>query len=180
MIVPELLPGDGAEALDYSRKHQWEGVIAKKRDSTYQPGRRSASWLKDKYWSTQEVVIAGWRAGEGGRTSGIGSLLMGIPAADGGLHFAGRVGTGFTERDLANLKKMLAPLHTDESPFDAPLPTKDAKGVTFVEADAGRGSPVQRMDFRWPAAPAQLARAAARQGTKRGGAGMKWVTLQRQ
>ena len=51
----------------------------------------------------------------------------------GGLHFAGRVGTGFTERDLANLKKTLAPLHTDESPFDAALPARDAKGVTFVE-----------------------------------------------
>jgi bifunctional non-homologous end joining protein LigD len=132
LTVPELLPGDGQEALDYSRKHEWEGVIAKKRDSTYQPGRRSASWLKDKYWHTQEVVIGGWRAGEGGRTSGIGSLLMGIPAADG-LHFAGRVGTGFTERDLARLKKTLEPLRTDESPFNAPLPTKDAKGVTFVK-----------------------------------------------
>jgi bifunctional non-homologous end joining protein LigD len=132
LIVPELLPGDGADALEYSRKHQWEGVIAKKRDSTYQPGRRSASWLKDKYWRTQEVVIGGWRAGEGGRTSGIGSLLMGIPTANG-LHFAGRVGTGFTERDLARLKKTLEPLHSDESPFDTRLPTKDAKGVTFVK-----------------------------------------------
>jgi bifunctional non-homologous end joining protein LigD len=132
LVVPELLPGDGAEALDYSRKHHWEGVIAKKRDSTYQPGRRSASWIKDKYWRTQEVVIGGWRAGEGGRTSGIGSLLMGIPTA-GGLHFAGRVGSGFTERDLSRLKATLAPLHTDESPFDAPLPTRDTKGVTFVE-----------------------------------------------
>jgi DNA ligase D-like protein (predicted ligase)/DNA ligase D-like protein (predicted polymerase)/DNA ligase D-like protein (predicted 3'-phosphoesterase) len=130
--VPDLLPGDGAEALDYSRKRQWEGVIAKKRDSTYQPGRRSASWVKDKYWNTQEVVIGGWRAGEGGRTSGIGSLLMGIPAADG-LHFAGRVGTGFTERDLASLKKTLAPLQTDDCPFDARLSTQDAKGVTFVQ-----------------------------------------------
>jgi DNA ligase D-like protein (predicted ligase)/DNA ligase D-like protein (predicted polymerase)/DNA ligase D-like protein (predicted 3'-phosphoesterase) len=129
--VPDLLPGDGAEALEYSRKRQWEGVIAKKRDSTYQPGRRSASWVKDKHWNTQEVVIGGWRAGEGGRTSGIGSLLIGIPAT-GGLHFAGRVGTGFTERDLAGLKKTLAPLHTDESPFDAKLSTQDAKGVTFV------------------------------------------------
>ena len=132
LIVPELLPGDGEQALEYSRKHQWEGVIAKKRDSTYQPGRRSASWVKDKYWNTQEVVIGGWRAGEGGRTSGIGSLLVGIPA-NGGLHFAGRVGTGFTERDLASLKKTLAPLHTGESPFDATLPTRDAKGVTFVK-----------------------------------------------
>ncbi|MBO0865537.1 MAG: ATP-dependent DNA ligase, partial [Mycobacterium sp.] len=132
LIVPELLPGDGEEALEYSRKHDWEGVIAKKRDSTYQPGRRSASWIKDKYWNTQEVVIGGWRAGEGGRTSGIGSLVMGIPT-ENGLHFAGRVGTGFTERDLANLKKTLAPLRSDESPFDAPLPSRDAKGVTFVK-----------------------------------------------
>jgi bifunctional non-homologous end joining protein LigD len=132
LIVPELLPGDGAQALDHSRKHGWEGVVAKKRDSTYQPGRRSASWIKDKNWNTQEVVIGGWKAGEGGRTSGIGSLLMGIPTG-GGLRFAGRVGTGFTERDLANLKKTLAPLHTDQSPFDPPLPRSEARGVTYVE-----------------------------------------------
>ncbi|WP_343573877.1 ATP-dependent DNA ligase [Mycobacterium sp.] len=130
--VPGLLPGDGAEALEYSRARQWEGVVAKKRDSTYQPGRRSASWVKDKYWNTQEVVIGGWRAGEGGRSGGIGSLLMGIPGADG-LHFVGRVGTGFTERDLANLKKVLEPLHADESPFAARLSTQDAKKVTFVK-----------------------------------------------
>ncbi len=130
--VPGLLSGDGAEALEYSRKQQWEGVIAKKRDSTYQPGRRSASWVKDKYWNTQEVVIGGWRAGEGGRTSGIGSLLLGIPADDG-LHFAGRVGTGFTDRDLASLKQTLEPLQTDESPFNARLSGQDAKRVTFVK-----------------------------------------------
>ena len=132
LIVPDLLPGDGKQALEHSGKHGWEGVVAKKLDSTYQPGRRSASWIKDKHWNTQEVVIGGWKAGEGGRSSGIGSLLMGIPGADG-LRFAGRVGTGFTERDLANLKKTLAPLHTDESPFDPPLPRSEARGVTFVE-----------------------------------------------
>jgi bifunctional non-homologous end joining protein LigD len=132
LIVPDLLPGDGDDALEHSRKHGWEGVVAKKRDSSYQPGRRSASWIKDKNWNTQEVVIGGWRAGEGGRSSGIGALLMGIPSA-GGLHFAGRVGTGFTERELAKLKATLAPLHTDQSPFDAKLPAQDAKGVTFVE-----------------------------------------------
>ena len=133
LIVPDLVPGDdGAQALEYSVKHGWEGVVAKRRDSSYQPGRRSVSWVKDKHWNTQEVVIGGWRAGEGGRSSGIGALLMGIPSA-GGLHFAGRVGTGFTERDLAKLKETLAPLHTDESPFDASLPVRDAKGVTFVE-----------------------------------------------
>jgi bifunctional non-homologous end joining protein LigD len=134
LIVPEQLPGDGPEALEYAQKHRWEGVVAKKRDSTYQPGRRSASWLKDKLWLTQEVVIGGWRAGEGGRTSGIGALLVGVPEGDG-LQFAGRVGTGFTDKDLAKLKKTLEPLQSKESPFTKRLVGPDAKGVTFVRPE---------------------------------------------
>jgi bifunctional non-homologous end joining protein LigD len=134
LIVPDQLPGDGPEAMDYARKHRWEGVVAKKRDSTYQPGRRSLSWIKDKIWNTQEVVIGGWRQGEGGRSSGIGALVLGIPE-DGGLHFAGRVGTGFTEKELSKLKGILKPLHIDESPFNTTLPTQDAKGVTFVRPE---------------------------------------------
>jgi DNA ligase D-like protein (predicted polymerase)/DNA ligase D-like protein (predicted ligase)/DNA ligase D-like protein (predicted 3'-phosphoesterase) len=134
LIVPDVLPGDGPEALEYARKQRWEGVVAKKRDSTYQPGRRSSSWIKDKIWCTQEVVIGGWRRGEGGRSSGIGALVLGIPA-EGGLQFVGRVGTGFTEKDLSRLKQMLKPLQTDESPFTTRLPTQDAKGVTFVRPE---------------------------------------------
>ncbi|WP_197420120.1 non-homologous end-joining DNA ligase, partial [Mycobacterium sp. NAZ190054] len=134
LIVPDPLDGDGPEALETARKKRWEGVIAKKRDSTYQPGRRSSAWIKDKLWNTQEVVIGGWREGAGGRTSGIGALVLGIPD-DEGLHFVGRVGTGFTEKEMASLKKTLAPLHTDESPFATRLPTQDAKGVTFVRPE---------------------------------------------
>jgi bifunctional non-homologous end joining protein LigD len=134
LIVPEQLPGSGAEALEYARKHGYEGVVAKKRDSTYQPGRRSQSWVKDKLWRTQEVVIGGWRAGEGGRTSGIGALVVGVPA-EGGLQFAGRVGTGFTEKMLKDLRSTLKPLETSESPFAARLSGPDAKGVTFVRPE---------------------------------------------
>jgi len=134
LIVPDQLSGDGPEALEHARKHRWEGVVAKKRDSTYQPGRRSSSWIKDKIWSTQEVVIGGWRQGEGGRSSGIGALMLGVPE-EGGLHFAGRVGTGFTEKELGKLKNILEPLATDESPFNTRLPTQDAKGVTFVRPE---------------------------------------------
>jgi DNA ligase D-like protein (predicted polymerase)/DNA ligase D-like protein (predicted ligase)/DNA ligase D-like protein (predicted 3'-phosphoesterase) len=134
VIVPPALPGDGPEALEHARKQRWEGVIAKKRDSTYQPGRRSSSWIKDKLWNTQEVVIGGWREGTGGRSTGIGSLVLGIPG-DGGLDYVGRVGTGFTEKDLASLRKSFKPLHTDESPFNARLPNPDAKGVTFVRPE---------------------------------------------
>ncbi len=134
LIVPDLLPGDGPEALEFATKQRWEGVVAKKRDSTYQPGRRSSSWIKDKIWNTQEVVIGGWREGTGGRTSGIGALLTGIPD-EGGLHFAGRVGTGFTEKELTRLRGILKPLETDESPFNTRLPALDAKGVTFVRPE---------------------------------------------
>ncbi len=135
LIVPAAIDADtGPEALEAARKKRWEGVIAKKRDSAYQPGRRSSAWIKDKIWNTQEVVIGGWRQGEGGRTSGIGALMLGIPDDDG-LQFVGRVGTGFTEKELAALKKTLTPLQTDESPFAARLPTQDAKGVTFVRPE---------------------------------------------
>ena len=134
LIVPGLIVGDGPEALAYSRKRKWEGVVAKKWESTYQPGRRSAAWIKDKNWNTQEVVIGGWRKGEGGRSSGIGALLCGIPA-DGGLTFIGRVGTGFTEKELAKLKGILAPLHTADSPFRPPLPRPEARDVTYVRPE---------------------------------------------
>lgn len=139
LIVPDVIDVDtGLEALDVARSRRWEGVVAKRRDSTYQPGRRSSSWIKDKIWTTQEVVIGGWREGSGGRTSGIGALLLGIPGPGGvadGLAFVGRVGTGFTEKDLSSLKQTLAALHTDESPFTAPLPKQDAQGVSYVRPE---------------------------------------------
>lgn len=134
LIVPGLLDGNGPEALACSRERKWEGVVAKKWDSTYQPGRRSASWIKDKNWNTQDVVIGGWRKGEGGRSSGIGALLCGIPSIDG-LTFIGRVGTGFTEKELAKLKGILAPLHTAESPFHPALPRPETVGVTYVRPE---------------------------------------------
>ncbi|WP_448508634.1 ATP-dependent DNA ligase [Mycolicibacterium thermoresistibile] len=136
LIVPELLPGDtGADALEHARQRFFEGVVAKRHDSVYQPGRRSSAWIKDKIWNMQEVVIGGWRKGEGGRSSGIGALVLGIPSDGAGLQFVGRVGTGFTDKELARLKDILKPLETDESPFTARLPTQDAKGVTFVRPE---------------------------------------------
>lgn len=141
MTVPALLPGDGAEALEVARERGWEGVVAKRWSGTYQPGRRSSLWVKDKLWRTQEVIIGGWRRGE--RPGGIGSLLMGVPGGDGaagaagatGLVFVGKVGTGFTERALAELAKALTPLRTDVSPFADRLSTRDSRGVTFVRPE---------------------------------------------
>lgn len=114
--VPPLLPGPGQAAADHSREHNMEGVVAKRRSSIYQQGRRSASWLKHKNWSDIEVVIGGWRPGRGSRENTIGSLLLGLPE-ETGLRYVGRVGTGFTDAALASLAQELEPLRISRSPF---------------------------------------------------------------
>lgn len=134
LIVPELLSGDGPSVQESARRRGWEGVVAKKWNSTYQPGRRSSSWVKDKIWNTQEVVVGGWREGGGSRAGNIGALLLGIPV-DGELRFVGRVGTGFTDRELVKLKEVLAPLEADESPFAAKLSAQEARGVRYVRPE---------------------------------------------
>jgi DNA ligase D-like protein (predicted polymerase)/DNA ligase D-like protein (predicted ligase)/DNA ligase D-like protein (predicted 3'-phosphoesterase) len=131
-IVPQLLPGE--DSLKEARRRGFEGVVAKKLDSIYRPGERSSTWIKDKFWNTQDVVIGGWRAGEGGRAGGIGALLVGVPV-DGGLQFVGRVGTGFTDKMLGDLREMLKSLEVSESPFNAPLSRIDGKGVTLVRPE---------------------------------------------
>ena len=114
--IPPLLPGPGSTAVDYSREHGMEGVIAKRRTSTYQQGRRTHLWRKHKNWSDIEVVVGGYRLGRGNRAGTIGSLLVGLPE-ETGLRYVGRVGTGFTEASLANLAEELKPLEISRSPF---------------------------------------------------------------
>src|SRR5205807_173499 len=94
-----------------------EGLVAKRLNSCYEPGRRSGAWLKVKHTLRQELVIAGWLPGEGRRAERIGALLVGYHR-DGQLVYAGRVGTGFTEATLERLSGRLAPLRRKSSPFD--------------------------------------------------------------
>lgn len=96
--VPEEFDGDIEAALASSTALNLEGVIAKVRDSRYAEGRRSRAWIKLKHQSTQEVVVVGWRPGAGSAAGGIGSLVLGIPDADG-IRYAGRVGTGFSDAE---------------------------------------------------------------------------------
>ncbi len=92
-----------------------EGVIAKRRDSTYQ-SRRSADWIKLKCSQRQEFVIGGFTDPRGSRT-GIGSLLLGVHNDKGELQYAGNVGTGFSDARLRELKAKLDPLVATASPF---------------------------------------------------------------
>ena len=94
------------------------------------PGARNGAWLKIKHTRRQELVIGGWLPGAGRRTERIGALLMGYHE-DGALRYAGRVGTGFTERVLQDLASRLAPLRRPENPFTAA--PKLPRETQFVE-----------------------------------------------
>ena len=131
VIVPDALTGSAEEALAASVERGWEGVVAKRVDSIYQPGRRARTWIKTKNWRTQEIVIGGWRRGRGRRTGGLGSLLVGVPGP-GGLRYLGRVGTGFSDRGLDALAEMLEPLETEDSPFVEELPAADRNDAVWV------------------------------------------------
>jgi len=130
--VPPAFPGDGAAALATSKAQRLEGVVAKRRDSRYYPGRRAPAWVKVKTFHTQEVVIGGWTAGSGRRSGTIGSLLIGIPDGEG-LAYAGHVGTGFTDAMLTDLSRMLEPLARATSPFTGDLPRTDARDAAWAE-----------------------------------------------
>src|SRR5207237_9730507 len=95
--------GGGAVVLEASARAGLEGVMAKRLDSTYEPGRRSRAWLKVKHHRRQEFVIGGWTSGEGRREGHIGALLLGYYDGDT-FTYAGHVGTGFTDRMLGELR----------------------------------------------------------------------------
>jgi bifunctional non-homologous end joining protein LigD len=116
--VPAAHPGEGSALLAATRKQGLEGVVAKRLDSKYEPGRRGGAWLKIKHTLRQELVIGGWIPGEGRRADRIGALLMGYHR-DGSFVYAGRVGTGFTEAVLDDLAQRLAPLKRETTPFTA-------------------------------------------------------------
>jgi bifunctional non-homologous end joining protein LigD len=123
---------DGAQAFAVSEQLGFEGVVAKRVDSRYEPGRRSPAWRKVKHQRAQEFVIGGWLEGEGSRGGRIGALLIGYYDDEGALRWAGRVGTGFTEAELDRLAALLAPIAVTESPFaDRGLP-RDAHYVQPV------------------------------------------------
>jgi bifunctional non-homologous end joining protein LigD len=127
--TPSYHRGEGRPLLDATMKMGLEGVVAKRLDSSYEPGRRASHWIKVKNVCTQEVVIGGHTPGEGRRGGRVGALAIGY-YDDGRLRYAGKVGTGFTETTLAMLGRELEPLRRDDSPFEGRQPPK---GTLFVE-----------------------------------------------
>jgi bifunctional non-homologous end joining protein LigD len=119
--VPAFRRGDGAALLAATREHRLEGIVAKRLDSRYEPGRRTGAWRKLRNRLRQEVSVGGWLEGEGGRAGRIGALLVGDRDEPGGpLRYAGRVGSGLSEAQLDDLHARLSALASARSPFAAP------------------------------------------------------------
>jgi bifunctional non-homologous end joining protein LigD len=111
-----------------------EGVVAKKADSRYQPGRRVRDWLKVKTHGRQEFVIAGYSKGQGKRSGRLGSLVLAVRRG-GELHYAGNCGTGFTEDEIDRLLAKLRPLERQQSPFPVvpKMPKVKKSDIVWVE-----------------------------------------------
>src|SRR6266516_4489961 len=125
---------DGQALLEASKQQQLEGIMAKRLDSRYLPGRRTRDWLKIKTHSEQEFVVAGYTKGTGRRASSFGSLVLGYYAG-GELVYAGNVGTGFNSKEIDKLLDKLRPLRRATPPFrEVPkMPKVRKSDVIWVE-----------------------------------------------
>ena len=115
--TPPTTYGGGDAVLATSRALGLEGVVAKRVDSPYRPGRRADSWRKVKTTLGQELVVGGWLPGAGRLEGQLGSLLVGYHDDAGDLTFAGRVGSGIDATARERLQRALAPLRRATSPF---------------------------------------------------------------
>lgn len=124
---------DGAALLAVTGERGMEGVVAKRADSVYRSGRRSPSWVKVTHRHSQSCLIGGWRE-ERGSGRRIGALLLGVPGDDGGLEFAGRVGSGLAGAAVQQvLAERMAPVVSASSPFAGDVPRADASGAHWSE-----------------------------------------------
>ena len=125
--VPEFHRGEGAALLAATREQGLEGIVGKRLDSQYAPGRRSG-WAKIKNFLRQEFVIGGWTTGTGSRAHSLGALHLGVQN-EGELRYVGKVGTGFDGQELSRLMKLLTPLARKDTPFAGRQPPKGAHFV---------------------------------------------------
>ena len=125
------LEGDGAKIFAAALDTGMEGVIGKRREATYLPGKRSNDWLKVKGTVSDEFIIAGYTAGQGARSGAFGSLVLAQYGESGNLRHAGNVGTGFNEKLLGEMKKKMEKLKVAKSPFADKIPFEST--VTWLK-----------------------------------------------
>jgi bifunctional non-homologous end joining protein LigD len=114
--VSDSLPGDAKTLLDEARAHGWEGVIAKRKDAIYEPGKRSRAWLKLKVEQRQEFVVGGYTEPRNSRQH-LGAILLGYYDDAEHLIYAGHTGGGFSRASLADMYRQLRALERKTCPF---------------------------------------------------------------
>ncbi|MGD9690430.1 MAG: DNA ligase D [Phycisphaerales bacterium] len=129
--LSESIEGNGPVAFARSREHGLEGIVSKRRDSSYSQAR-SPSWVKVKCFNQQEFIVGGFSEPEGSRAE-FGALLLGCYDAQGRFRFAGKVGTGFSTETLRKLGTLVRALARTQSPFHDSPSGADARGVTWLE-----------------------------------------------
>ncbi|MBF6352816.1 MULTISPECIES: non-homologous end-joining DNA ligase [Nocardia] len=108
----------GAEQMmAAARDNHLEGIVSKRTDSVYRPGRRSPDWIKTPFRRTTEAIVAGWTSGSGSVSGSFGSLILGAHDRAGDLVHIGNVGTGFTFADRRSLRARLDELSRAEPLF---------------------------------------------------------------
>ncbi|SNQ45971.1 Multifunctional non-homologous end joining DNA repair protein LigD (fragment) [Frankia canadensis] len=131
--VSEELAGTGRQVMAATARAGPEGIVAKRRTSAYQPGRRSSNWVKVRHVRRASVLIGGWEPGAGRRANRIGSLLVGTAAPTGPV-YAGQIGTGFSEAALDRLALLLAPPRRGSAPFRS-VPAEVDRAAIWVEPE---------------------------------------------
>jgi len=126
--------GDGKAFYEAVKGLGLEGIIAKKLDSPYEPGKRSRNWKKIKAMKTLDAVVIGWTPGDGSRSSTFGALLLGLYDADDELRWIGQVGGGFSGRLLDDIRSRLEALEVDEPPSPDPE-LRAVKGARWVRPE---------------------------------------------
>jgi bifunctional non-homologous end joining protein LigD len=113
--ISDVVAGDARVLFQHALAHGWEGLIAKDARSVYHTGKRTRDWRKLKIVQEQEFVVGGWT---NSRTPGraFGALLLGYYQGSG-LKYAGHTGSGFTQRELERVIRLLKPLEIPSSPF---------------------------------------------------------------
>jgi len=121
--LSEIAHGDGNRLHERALASGWEGLIAKLATSRYVSGKRTPDWRKLKILQEQEFVIGGWTEPRKSRLH-LGALLLGVYES-GSFVYVGHVGTGFNEKELARLIKLLGPIEIDKSPFRTRPPSNE-------------------------------------------------------
>ncbi len=130
----ETFRGDGEKVYRAALDNGLEGIIGKRADSRYLPGKRSPDWLKFKGVKSDDFIVAGYTRGTGARSATFGSLVMGYYDEKKDLRYAGNVGTGFDNKALNSMKEKLDGLKMDKSPFKEAI-SLGRTDVTWVKPE---------------------------------------------